>query len=95
MPTVHLSLPEPLYEQLRSIAEDMGIQVTDLIKIYINQGLQGSIHSFEKKDRDQRIEILEENVLYLMAMYNQLSAMVAEILKKLKEPEIEKLEISE
>jgi hypothetical protein len=30
-----------------------------------------------------------------MAMYNQLSALVSEMFKKLKEPEIEKIEISE
>ncbi|MCI4456236.1 MAG: hypothetical protein JHC23_05915 [Sulfolobus sp.] len=95
MPTVHLSLPESLYEQLKEIAESMGIQVTDLIKIYIKQGVQGSVQSSGNKDMERRIEVLEENILFLMAMYNQLSALVSEMFKKLKEPEIEKIEISE
>ncbi len=41
MPTVHLSLPDRVYRELKKEAEALGIQVTDLIKIYINAGLNG------------------------------------------------------
>lgn len=39
MPTVHLALPESMYNELRERANEMGIQVTDLIKLYIRMGL--------------------------------------------------------
>ncbi|MEM0179067.1 MAG: hypothetical protein QW326_03855, partial [Fervidicoccaceae archaeon] len=39
MPTVHLSLPDKLYEELRQVAENYGIQVTDLIKVLIKNGI--------------------------------------------------------
>ena len=43
MPTVHLSLPDQVYRQLKQKAAELGIQVTDVIKIYINLGLQGAL----------------------------------------------------
>ncbi|MEB2837048.1 MAG: hypothetical protein GSR80_000346 [Desulfurococcales archaeon] len=43
MPTVHLSLPEQVYRKLKERAAELGIQVTDLVKLYINQGLSGSL----------------------------------------------------
>lgn len=43
MPTVHLSLPDSVYRRLKEKAAELGIQVTDLIKIYINLGLQNSL----------------------------------------------------
>ena len=95
MPTVHLSLPEALYERLRETADEMGIQVTDLIKLYIKQGLESSGFKSQKDSTEKRLEALEENVLYLMAMYNQLNVLLSEVLKKLKEPYVEKLEMPE
>ncbi|MEM1873738.1 MAG: hypothetical protein QXS85_04975 [Acidilobaceae archaeon] len=43
MPTVHLALPESLYNELKKRASDMGIQITDLIKLYIRLGLEGAL----------------------------------------------------
>ncbi|MEM0341045.1 MAG: hypothetical protein QXN05_01975 [Acidilobaceae archaeon] len=43
MPTVHLALPEILYNELKKRASDMGIQITDLIKLYIRLGLDGAL----------------------------------------------------
>lgn len=43
MPTVHLALPEALYNELKKRASDMGIQITDLIKLYIRLGLDGAL----------------------------------------------------
>lgn len=42
MPTVHLALPESIYNELKSRAAELGIQVTDLIKLYIKMGLDKS-----------------------------------------------------
>ncbi|MEB2792438.1 MAG: hypothetical protein G5Z42_02580 [Caldisphaeraceae archaeon] len=41
MPTVHLSLSDAMYRELKSKSDEIGIQVTDLIKLYIKTGLQG------------------------------------------------------
>lgn len=43
MPTVHLSLSDALYKQLKDKSDEIGIQVTDLIKLYIKMGLQGGL----------------------------------------------------
>ncbi len=80
MPTIHLSLPEQLYDELRSKAEEMGVQITDLVKFFIKQGLEGKLVNEE----DKRIEQYEENVAFLEAKVAQLDAMVSELIKKLK-----------
>jgi len=43
LPTVHISLPSKVYEDLKKKAAELGIQVTDLIKLYIRQGLQNGL----------------------------------------------------
>jgi len=51
MPTVHLSLPQKVYAELKEKAAEYGIQVTDLIKIYVKRGLsQGLVESQEVGD---------------------------------------------
>ena len=40
IPTVHLSLPESVYRELRKEAEQLGIQITDLIKVMIRESLE-------------------------------------------------------
>ncbi len=45
MPTVHLALPESVYNELKNRATELGIQVTDLIKLYIKMGLDKSYGS--------------------------------------------------
>lgn len=79
MPTIHLSLPESLYEELRRKADDMGVQITDLVKFFIKQGIEG------KEDNDQENgEQYEESVAFLEAKVAQLDAMVSELVKKIK-----------
>ncbi|GBF08888.1 hypothetical protein apy_06130 [Aeropyrum pernix] len=39
MPTVHLSLPDSVYNELKKRAAELGVQVTDIIKFYIKMGL--------------------------------------------------------
>jgi len=51
VPTVHLSLPSKVYSELKEKAAEYGIQVTDLIKIYIKRGLsQGLVDAREEGD---------------------------------------------
>lgn len=82
MPTVHLSIPESLYERMRRKSEELGIQVTDLIKIYIKQGLEERDEAKEKSN-----DVLEENVLMLEVRMRQLEAIVNEIVERMREYE--------
>ncbi|MCE4628395.1 MAG: hypothetical protein F7C34_04525 [Desulfurococcales archaeon] len=62
MPTVHLSLPEKVYRELKQKAAELGIQVTDLIKIYINNGLQTGITGAYRPVSDRKIDELAEKI---------------------------------
>jgi len=67
MPTVHLALPESVYNELRARAAELGIQVTDLIKLYIKMGLDRS-HSIASGEGEtvaslaRRVEKLEREL---------------------------------
>lgn len=39
MPTVHISIPDKLYQELREVSQNYDIQITDLIKILIKNYL--------------------------------------------------------
>lgn len=64
MPTVHLALPESIYNELKERANEMGIQVTDLIKLYIRMGLGGGLSRSEGAEAvnelSKRLEKLEK-----------------------------------
>lgn len=72
MPTVHLSLPSKTYEELRRKAGELGIQVTDIIKIYIKNGLEkgfsGGSCENELETIETKIKLLEDNVRQLRKM---------------------------
>ena len=59
MPTVHLSVPDRVYRELKRRAEDLGIQVTDLIKLYINNGLHGDGRLLGDGGRNGSEDLLE------------------------------------
>lgn len=66
VPTVHLSLPETLYNDLREVAAELGIQITDLIKIMIREGIEARRAVIQERRRKQEeatealIQILEK-----------------------------------
>ena len=95
MPTIHLSLPESLYEELKRKAEDLGVQITDLVKFYIREGLEERENEDEERKSDGKYEKLEETVAYLEAKVAQLDVLVEELVQKLleKEGEDEEVEI--
>lgn len=95
MPTIHLSLPESIYEELKRKAEDLGVQVTDLVKFYIRQGLQEKEAKEKNEKNDNKYEKIEESVAYLEAKVAQLDALVEQLVEKLleKEGEDEEVEI--
>ncbi len=70
-----------MYEELKRKAEDMGIQVTDLVKFYIKNGMEGKN---EESPRNENTEKLEESVTYLEARVAQLDLLVMELVRKLK-----------
>jgi cell fate (sporulation/competence/biofilm development) regulator YmcA (YheA/YmcA/DUF963 family) len=39
MPTIHLSVPDRVYRDLKEAAEVYGIQITDLIKVFIRNNI--------------------------------------------------------
>ena len=92
LPTIHLSLPESLYEELKRKADEMGVQITDLVKFYIRMGLKGSFEENEEEE-DDRYSKLEENMIYLEARIAQLEALVSELMRKVNENEAEDEEV--
>jgi len=72
LPTVHISLPSKTYEELKKKAGELGIQVTDIIKIYIKNGLEkgftGRSCENELETIETKIKILEENLRQLRKM---------------------------
>lgn len=72
MPTVHISLPSKTYEELKKKAGELGIQVTDLVKIYIKNGLEKGFTSNSCENNletiEAKIKILEENLKQLRKM---------------------------
>jgi len=80
VPTVHLSVPDRIYAQLKQKAAEMGIQVTDLIKLYINEGLKhGFGFGMEKASIDEalnafkkEIEELRKELITLKGRYHEL-----------------------
>jgi len=61
LPTVHLSLPEPVYRELKERAERLGVQVTDLIKFLIKQGLE-QLQEEERKKALSLVSSFEEEL---------------------------------
>ncbi len=61
MPTVHLSLPESIYRELKNYAERMGVQITDLIKFLIKQGLE-QLQEEERKKALSALSTFEEEM---------------------------------
>lgn len=62
MPTVHLSLPEDTYAQLRRKANELGIQVTDLIKFYIRLGLERGFLSSGPDNSSEALATLSRKI---------------------------------
>ncbi len=68
MPTVHLSIPDKVYMQLKQKAAEVGIQVTDLIKLYAIQGMKYGLEvgggNFEAlMEASKRIDMLQKDIM--------------------------------
>lgn len=93
IPTVHLSVPEQLYKELRSKAEELGIQVTDLIKVYIMMGLKKEMSSISES-RSNSGEELSSRIIYIEGKVMQISKLIENLISKISDLEsrIEELE---
>ncbi len=61
MPTVHLSLPDNVYQELRRRSGELGIQITDLIKLYIKLGIDRGFSQPSQVDKES-LEVLARKV---------------------------------
>ncbi len=91
VPTVHLSLPEHVYRELKKRAEGLGIQITDLIKMYINNGIRGMAFSLAPNDGFER---MDERLIYIEGKVTQISELINFLVRKVRELE-ERIEILE
>jgi len=80
MPTIHLSLPEQLYSELKRKSEEMGIQMTDLVKVMIRNGLEGDVEDSPKENTGR----LEESLVFLEAKVAQMDIIIGELMKRVK-----------
>lgn len=86
IPTVHISLPESTYEELRRVAISMGIQITDLIKMYIKLGLQDSLISGAKSSGSDLKEVVNR-LIYIEGKLMLLDETLRETIRRLQEVE--------
>jgi hypothetical protein len=89
VPTIHLSLPEWMYDELKRKAEELGIQMTDLAKMYIKDGVEGNTKQESNEDKGK----YEESIAFLEAKVAQLDAIVYELLKKMQMMEEDKEDV--
>jgi len=92
IPTVHISLPEKVYEELKSLAGSMGIQITDLIKMFIKQGLYGNINA--DAPALQKLKTYEDELTYVKGKLYLLESLLNETVSRLEDLEkrLEELE---
>jgi len=85
---VHLSLPEAIYKELKEIAEGMGIQVTDLIKVLIRDGLrkirEGDNLVVTAANGRSASEELEDRLAYIEGKIHVLSEILDSTLRRLE-----------
>ncbi len=62
LPTVHLSLPDSVYRELKKKAGEIGIQVTDLIKLFIQEGLKHGLGGWGGTPAERRFELIEKRL---------------------------------
>lgn len=95
MPTIHLSVPESLYRELKEVAEKYDIQVTDLVKIFIRSNIKlakmgvlspSSTDSTEKlEELERRLDQVERALNTKLELYESLIKAISKMIYKLEE----------
>ena len=90
---MHISLPEAVYRELKRTASDMGIQVTDLIKMFIRMGLNGdliasrSVVANESRLAGKDVEYLKGKVFIMENMLRSIQEKIEELERRIEELE--------
>ncbi len=84
MPTIHLSLPEAVYREVKRYSEHLGVQMTDLVKFMINKGLE----ELREKYGRSRDEELANTVNLLASTLESIDKRLQLLELRLKEQEI-------
>ncbi|OYT51061.1 MAG: hypothetical protein B6U76_11630 [Desulfurococcales archaeon ex4484_217_2] len=86
MPTIHLSVPEAMYRELREVANEFGLQITDMVKIFIKEGLERRLEKKKKLSlSEERIEVLEGEIFRLKDTVDELFRKIEELSDKIEE----------
>ena len=86
MPTIHLSVPEAMYRELREVANEFGLQITDMVKIFIKEGLERRLEKKKKLSlSEERIEVLEGEIFRLKDTVDELFRKIEELADKIEE----------
>lgn len=100
IPTVHISLPESVYSELRKLASSMGVQITDVIKMFIRDGLHrekirenGGVPESIKK----RLDEYEARMTFLEGKIHVAETLLTTLLKEIEDlkARVEELESPE
>jgi predicted nuclease with TOPRIM domain len=67
VPTVHLSLPESIYNELKQYAQETGTSITDLIKFMIVEGLEKVRKERMERARRMKEEQLTEKLIQILS----------------------------
>ncbi len=76
-----------MYEELRRVAASMGIQITDLIKMYIRLGLQDSLSSSGRSDLEKSVKELAGRLTYLEGKVALVDETLREVMRRIGEME--------
>jgi len=76
-----------VYEELRRVATSMGIQITDLIKMYIRLGLQDSLSSSGRSDLEKSVKELAGRLTYLEGKVALVDETLREVMRRIGEME--------
>jgi len=86
LPTVHLSLPNAVYAELKERAAEYGVQVTDLIKMYVRQGLElGLVGVGARRMEAGELEEVKRKLSEVEAQNRNLKAQVVLLRGKVRE----------
>lgn len=76
-----------MYEELRRVAASMGIQITDLIKMYIRLGLQDSLSSSGRSELERSIKEVASRLTYLEGKVALVDETLREVMRRIHEVE--------
>ncbi len=86
MPTIHLSIPSRVYDELKREAESYGMQITDVVKFFIREGLERRKEKLRRiKGESEKVEILEMEIMYLKDIVEEMFRMIEDLKESIEE----------